>query len=42
MGTYLNPGNNVFAEMLKSDYVDKIGLISIINATIGTQKSYHV
>ena len=26
MGTYLNPGNSGFAEMLKSDYVDKTGL----------------
>ena len=27
VGTYLNPGNSGFAEMLKSDYVDKTGLI---------------
>lgn len=38
MGTYLNPGNSGFAEMLKSDYVDKTGLIRIINSTIGTKK----
>ena len=38
MGTYLNPGNSGFVEMLKSDYVDKTGLISIINSTIGTKK----
>ena len=38
MGTYLNPGNSGFAEMLKSDYVDKTGLISLINGTIGTKK----
>ena len=38
MGTYLNPGNSGFAEMLKSDYVDKTGMISIINSTIGTKK----
>ena len=38
MGTYLNPGNSGFAEMLKSDYVDKTGLISMINGTIGTKK----
>lgn len=38
MGTYLNPGNSGFAEILKSDYVDKTGLISIINSTIGTKK----
>ena len=38
MGTYLNPGNSGFAEMLKSDYVDKTGLISIINSSIGTKR----
>ena len=38
MGTYLNPGNSGFAEILKSDYVDKTGLITIINSTIGTKK----
>ena len=36
MGTYLNPGNSGFAEKLKTDYVDKTGLISLINRTIGT------
>ena len=38
MGTYLNPGNSGFAEMLKTDYVDKTGLISLINSTIETKK----
>ena len=38
MGTYLNPGNSGFAEILKSDYIDKTGLISIINSTIETTK----
>jgi len=38
MGIYLNPGNSGFAEVLKSYYVDKTGLISIINSTIGTKK----
>lgn len=38
MGTYLNPGNSGFAEILESDYVDKTGLISLINSTIGTKK----
>ena len=38
MGTYLNPGNCGFAEMLKSDYVDKTGLIRVINSTIGTKQ----
>jgi len=38
MGTYLNPGNSGFAEILKSEYIDKTGLISIINSAIGTKK----
>lgn len=37
MGTYLNPGNSGFTEIIKSHYVDKTGLISIINATIDTR-----
>jgi len=36
MGTYLNPGNKGFQKILQSEYVDKTGLISIINNTIGT------
>jgi hypothetical protein len=38
MGTYLNPGNSGFAEMLQSEYVDKTGLIRLINSSIGTKK----
>ena len=38
MGTYLNPGNSGFSEIIKSEYVDKTGLISLINHTIGTKK----
>lgn len=36
MGTYLNPGNSGFAEKLKTDYIDKTGLIGLINSTIDT------
>ena len=36
MGTYLNPGNKGFQEMLQSGYVDKTGLIAAINMTVGT------
>ncbi|MBR6223786.1 MAG: AAA family ATPase [Lachnospiraceae bacterium] len=39
MGTYLNPGNSGFARIIASDYIDKTGLISLINGTIGTTKS---
>ena len=36
MGTYLNPGNSGFARIVKQDYIDKTGLIAIINKTIDT------
>ncbi len=39
MGTYLNPGNSGFARILGSDYVDKTGLIGLLNQTIGTTKN---
>ena len=31
MGTYLNPGNLGFAEILADQYVDKTGMIEVIN-----------
>lgn len=30
MGTYVNPGNSAFAEIVNSDYIDKTGLIEIM------------
>ena len=39
MGTYLNPGNSGFLRILGSDYVDKTGLIGLLNHTIGTTKN---
>ncbi|MCM1044948.1 MAG: ATP-binding protein [Candidatus Gastranaerophilales bacterium] len=36
MGTYLDPGNKGFQEILQSEYVDKTGLIALINKTVGT------
>ncbi len=38
MGTYLNPGNKGFQEILRSEYVDKTGLIALINKTVGTME----
>lgn len=38
MGTYLNPGNSGFVEIIKSPYVDKTGLISLMNSTLGTKR----
>lgn len=36
MGMHLNPGNEAFAEIINGDYVDKTGLIDIVNGTINT------
>ena len=36
MGTYLNPGNGEFERITQSNYVDKTGMIEIINNRIGT------
>ena len=39
MGLYLNPGNESFTDLVKSDtYVDKTGLIAYMNGQIGTTK----
>ena len=38
MGTYLNPGNGGFERIAKSGYIDKIGMIGIINNRINTQR----
>lgn len=40
MGTYISIGNSAFARARKSDYIDKSGLISIINDTIGTERCF--
>ena len=39
MGMYLNPGNNSFRRILKSDYIDKTGLITLINNRVDTEHS---
>lgn len=36
MGTYLNPGNSGFTTIRNKDYIDKTGLIGLINDTIDT------
>ena len=36
MGMYLNPGNSGFSDICNGRYVDKTGLIALINETIGT------
>ena len=39
MGTYLNPGNSGFTRIVNSDYVDKTGMIALINQTIDTTRN---
>ena len=36
MGTYVNPGNGGFKRILKGNYIDKTGMIEIINNRIET------
>ena len=36
MGRYVNPGNEGFAKILRSRYVDKTGLISLFDTTLDT------
>ena len=38
MGTYVNPGNSAFTGILNDQYVDKTGLIGLINKTIETPR----
>ena len=38
MGTYLNPGNSGFVSILNDTYIDKSGLIDLINQTIETPR----
>ena len=38
MGTYLNPGNSGFAEIVSDNYIDKTGMIDLINRKINKPK----
>ena len=38
MGTYLNPGNSGFVEIVSDDYIDKTGMIDLINRKINKPK----
>ena len=40
MGTYINKGNNGFKGAIADEYVDKSGLIAVINKTLGTERRY--
>ena len=39
MGIYLNPGNEGLRRIIKSNYVDKTGLIALLNPLIGTSRN---
>lgn len=39
MGTYLNPGNSGFRRIINGEYVDKTGMIRLVNQTIDTTKN---
>ncbi len=40
MGTYINLGNAGFQRVRNSEYVDKSGLIAIVNSTLFTERSF--
>ena len=40
MGTYIDMGNDGFASARNGLYVDKSGLIPVVNSTINTQHRY--
>lgn len=39
MGIYINPGNSGFRRILNGEYVDKTGMIRLVNQTIDTTKN---
>ncbi len=40
MGIYINKGNGSFVGALNGEYVDKTGMIEIINKTLNTERRY--
>ena len=38
MGVYLNPGNEGFSAICKGTYIDKTGMLGVMNKTIGTKR----
>ena len=39
MGAYLNPGGEGFRRIISGTYIDKTGLLGLINRAIGTTKN---
>ena len=40
MGIYINKGNEGFSSVCNSEYVDKSGLIAIVNKTLFTEQRF--
>ena len=40
MGAYINKGNEGFRKAINGGYVDKSGLIAVINKTLDTERQY--
>ena len=40
MGLYINKGNEAFQRIRNSEYVDKTGLISVVNSTLFTENCF--
>ena len=40
MGIYINKGNDAFQRVRNSEYVDKSGLIKVVNSTLNTRNSF--
>ena len=40
MGIYIDKGNGVFSRTRNSEYVDKSGLIAVINNTLFTRQKF--
>lgn len=38
MGTYINPGNDGFQNILNSEYIDKTGIIAQVNKTLNSSR----
>ena len=40
MGIYINKGNGLFRQSRSSEYIDKSGLIAVVNSTLFTEKKF--
>ena len=40
MGRYINPGYEGFREIIADEYIDKTGIIELINKSIGKKISF--